>query len=168
MRPLLALVALLGACAAASVASGRTAAGCSLSSARDAVLASSLPQRWQDEAVHKYGRYEGLTRVVCGDFTRDGQTDMAAVFFSGGTAGDVAWVAFRRVGAAWKLELSRLREYKLGLKAAGGDLVETQPVYLKGDANCCPSGGYDHVRFHWNGTRFLAARRWHTATFSGY
>jgi hypothetical protein len=55
--------------------------------------------------------------------------------------------------------------YKLALARAGGDLVETQPVYTQNDPNCCPTGGFDHRRFHWNGTKFELARAWHTKTF---
>ncbi len=170
MRPLLLLAVAAASVAAAASAAPRwpAAADCSLASARAAVLASRLPQHWKDEARHAFGPAEGLARVVCGDFTRDGRTDLAAVFFSGGTAGDVAWVAFRRVSGGWKLALARLRAYKLGLKAVGADLVETQPVYLKGDGNCCPSGGYDHLRFHWSSDRFVVVRKWHASDFSGY
>jgi hypothetical protein len=58
-----------------------------------------------------------------------------------------------------------LKAYKIGLFQVGGDLVESPPVYLANDPNCCPTGGFDHRRFHWNGTKFLVVRRWHTATF---
>lgn len=138
------------------------ASGCSKTAATAAVLASSLPQRWKDEAVHKYGPHEGLARVLCHDFTRDGRKEMAITFASGGTAGDIAWVVFRRAGVGWKLALARLRVDHLYLSVRGGDLIETQPVYRKTDANCCPTGGFNHVRWHWNGNRFVVARRWHT------
>ena len=26
-------------------------------------------------------------------------------------------------------------------------------------------GGFDHIRFHWNGVRFAAARSWHTRSY---
>jgi hypothetical protein len=167
MRFRLAVVGLLLAvgvpAGGASAATG--AGGCSKAAAKAAVLASSLPQRWKDEARHKYGPYEGIEGVLCHDFTRDGQGDMAVTFASGGTAGDVAWLVFRRVGTGWHLVLSRLQDYKLGLVVHGDDLVETQPVYRKGDANCCPSGGFDHDQWHWNGARFVIARHWHDKTY---
>lgn len=152
-----------------SVVGGRVTAapaagGCSKAAAKAAVLASSLPQRWKDEARHKYGPYEGLDGTICRDFTRDGQIDMAATFASGGTAGDVAWVLFRRVGSGWKLAIARLHDYKLTLTVRGSDIVETLPVYRRNDANCCPTGGFDHRLFHWNGGRFVV-RFWHDRSY---
>jgi len=126
-----------------------------------AVVASSLPQQWKDEARHKYGPHEGLESVACRDFTRDRKADMEATFSSGGTAGDVAWVVFVRSGGTWKLALARLHDYKLTLFFRGSDIVESLPVYNKDDGNCCPTGGYDHRRFHWNETKFVVARFWH-------
>ena len=147
-------------------AAGATGAGtCSKTAATAAVLASSLPQHWKDEAQHKFAKFEGLETVACRDFTGDGQVDMEATFFSGGTAGDVAWVVFRRAGSAWKLALARLHDYKLSLAFHGLDIVETLPVYNKGDGNCCPTGGFDHRQFHWNGTKFVVARFWHNKTY---
>jgi hypothetical protein len=165
-----ALVLLLAAAAAVLATAGagtsaRYAAPCSLKAATAAVVASDLPQQWKDEARHKYGPNEGLLSVACRDFTRDGKTDMEATFFSGGTAGDVAWVVFRRVGSGWKLALARLHDYKLSIAFRGADIVETQPVYKKGDGNCCPTGGFDHLQFHWNGTKFVIAQRWHNKTY---
>ena len=164
----LALAALIAAvsvstAAASGLPSG--AAACSKKAAVAAVVASSLPQRWKDEALHKFGPIEGLQGVTCRDFTRDGKPDMAIVFYSGGTAGDIAWVVFRRVGTGWKLALARLNDYKLSLVFRGSDIIETLPIYLKGDANCCPSGGFDHRQFHWNGSRFAVARVWHSESY---
>jgi hypothetical protein len=155
-----AVLASLAATAQASVEKG-----CSKREAVAAVLASSLPQQWKDEARHKYGPIEGLQGLTCRDFTGDGKIDMALVFYSGGTAGDIAWVVFRRSGSSWKLALARLHDYKLSLVFRGRDIIETQPVYRRGDANCCPTGGFDHRRFHWNGSRFVLARFWHTKSF---
>jgi hypothetical protein len=104
-------------------------------------------------------------QVICADLTRDGRTDMAVTIASGGTAGDIAFVVFRRVGARWKVSLVR-SGYKLGLYRVDGDLVSSQPVYRKSDPNCCPTGGFDHTRWHWNGTRFAAVRTYHTQSFT--
>ena len=126
------------------------------------MVASSLSKRWKDGVRHKYGPWEGIANVICHDFTRDGRIDMAVTYASGGTAGDIAWFAFRRDGPRWRLALARLRVYKLGLSVRGSDLVETTPVYRPGDPNCCPTGGYDHGRWHWNGRALVLAQRWHT------
>src|SRR5438128_1680586 len=66
--------------------------------------------------------------------------------------------------AGWRVGLKG-GGYKLGLSRAGGDPVVSQPIYKKNDPNCCPTGGFDHVRYHWNGTRFAKARAWHTKAY---
>jgi hypothetical protein len=105
-----------------------------------------------------------VDQVICFDFTRDGRVDVAASIASGGTAGDIGFVVFRRTIRGWAVALKG-GGYKLGIRRLGGDLVLTQPVYRKNDANCCPSGGFNHDRYHWNGSRFAIARSWHTKTF---
>ena len=45
------------------------------------------------------------------------------------------------------------------------DVVVSQPVYEKNDPNCCPTGGFDHERWHWSGKRFVVARSWHTRSY---
>ena len=100
-----------------------------------------------------------VDEVVCAGDT------MAVTIASGGTAGDVGFVLFRRTAGGWRVALKR-GGYKIGLFRMGADVAESQPVYRKNDPNCCPSGGFDHVRFHWNGTRFAVARSWHTKSFT--
>ena len=99
-----------------------------------------------------------VDQLVCAGDT------MAVTIASGGTAGDIGFVLFRRTPTGWRVELTR-GGYKLGLFREGADVAESQPVYRKSDPNCCPSGGFDHVRFHWSGTRFVVARSWHTRSF---
>ena len=110
----------------------------------------------------------GADRVMCHDFTGDGRPDLAVTIASGGTAGDVRFAVFRSVpfegGPGWQVVLDR-NGYKLGLFRVGDDLVSSQPIYGKNDANCCPTGGFDHLRFHWNGRGFVVARSWHTRSF---
>jgi hypothetical protein len=85
---------------------------------------------------------------------------------SGGTAGDIGWIAFVAAPHSGGYRVSLVRGgYKLGLVRKGADLVETDPVYRANDANCCPSGGFDHVRWHWNGRGFAAERSWHDRTY---
>ncbi len=107
----------------------------------------------------------GVDRLVCGDFTGDGQRDLAATIFSGGTAGDTAWVVFRANGRRWRLAFRDLHVYKVGIFQRGGDLVDSQPIYRKNDPNCCPTGGFLHRRFHWSGARFKIVRTWKTNAF---
>ena len=102
--------------------------------------------------------------MICFDFTRDGRRDVAVTIASGGTAGDIGLVVFRATSTGWRVALAR-DGYKLGLFRVGGDVVSSQPVYRKNDPICCPTAGFDHLRFHWNGVRFVIARSWHTKSF---
>jgi hypothetical protein len=102
--------------------------------------------------------------VVCGDFTRDGRVDMGVTIASGGTAGDIAYLVFVSTASGWRLALAQ-GGYKVGLFRVDGDFFDSQPVYRKNDPNCCPTGGFDHRRWHWNGTRFVVVRRWHDAKY---
>jgi hypothetical protein len=100
----------------------------------------------------------------CFDFRRDGRTDLAFTVASGGTAGDVAWVALVRTASGWRVAHSQ-SGYKLSLYRVGNDLVDSQPIYRKNDANCCPTGGFDHRRWHWNGTRLAVVRSYHSSSY---
>jgi hypothetical protein len=99
-----------------------------------------------------------LDQLVCAGDT------MGVTISSGGTAGDIGFILFRRTASGWRVALTR-GGYKLGLFRAGDDVIQSQPVYRKKDPNCCPSGGFDHVRYHWNGKRYAVARSWHTRSF---
>jgi hypothetical protein len=131
---------------------------CTKAAANAAIRASSLPADVKD-LTHQ--PLAGVDSIICHDLTGDGRADMAVTLASGGTAGDIAWAAFQRRGAGWRLAASNTDGYKLLLLRAGHDLVETQPVYRTNDPNCCPTGGFDHRRFHWNGRALAVTRRWH-------
>jgi hypothetical protein len=103
----------------------------------------------------------GVDTLLCHDFTGDGRDDMAFTIFSGGTAGDIAWVALRRTATGWRVDYFRRNGYKIGLRRVGDDLVESQPVYKRNDPNCCPTGGFDHRRLRWSGRAMALVRRWH-------
>ncbi|HTZ06620.1 MAG TPA: hypothetical protein VMB53_12850 [Gaiellaceae bacterium] len=136
---------------------------CAIPAARRAILAAPA-LRTLRPTLENGG---GPDRVICHDLTRDGRGDMAVTIFSGGTAGDIAWVVFRRTAAGgWKLAHAQLHAYEVGLVRRGADLVESQPIYRRNDPNCCPSGGFDHTRYHWNGSRFVVTRRTHTVHFA--
>jgi hypothetical protein len=98
-------------------------------------------------------------RLVCVGDT------MAVALASGGTAGDVGYVLFHRTAAGWRVEKTG-PGYQLGVFKLGADVQVVQPVYEKNNPNCCPTGGFDHVRWHWNGTHFVVARSWHTKSFA--
>jgi hypothetical protein len=100
-------------------------------------------------------------RIVCLDATRDGLADMAVSLFSGGTAGDVGWVFFAAKPDGWRLA-GKGSGYKLLLRRAGAELEVVQPVYRRNDPNCCPTGGFEHTLYRWNGTKLVVARAFHT------
>ena len=93
-----------------------------------------------------------------------GKQAMVVTIASGGTAGDVGWAIYVGSGRAWKPALVR-GGYKLGLLRKGADIVETDPIYRKNDANCCPSGGFAHTRWHWDGRRFRVVRTWRDSNY---
>jgi hypothetical protein len=143
----------------AGAASARTgAAPCTKAAANAAIRASTLPADVKDLTRQPLA---GVDKLICHDLTGDGRPDLAVTLASGGTAGDIAWAAFARAGAHWRLVAANPNGYKVGLFLAGRDLVESQPIYRKTDPNCCPTGGFDHRRFHWNGHALAVVRRWH-------
>jgi hypothetical protein len=93
-----------------------------------------------------------------------GKKAMVMTVDSGGTAGDIDWAVYLSSGTRWKLSLVR-GGYKLGLARKGADIVETDPVYAKNDPNCCPSKGFVHTRWHWNGREFAVVRTWHDSRY---
>jgi hypothetical protein len=90
---------------------------------------------------------------------------LAVSIASGGTAGDTAWLAFVRARSGRRV-LKGGGGYKLGLFAHGGELEVVQPVYRANDPNCCPTGGFDRVRYRFDGRRLAVTRRWHTRRFT--
>jgi hypothetical protein len=93
-----------------------------------------------------------------------GKKAMVVTIGSGGTAGDIGWAIYVGGGDRWTPALVR-GGYKLGLVRKTADLVETDPIYRKNDPNCCPSGGFAHTRWHWNGRRFAVVRTWHDSRY---
>jgi hypothetical protein len=157
----LVLVATLAALAAAPAHAARTT--CSLAAAKRAIAATHLRMQLLGDTAVRVAP-SSADQVLCHDFTRDGRTDVAVTIASGGTAGDVGFAVFRATPGGWQVALAR-SGYKLGLFRLDGDLASSQPIYRKNDPNCCPTGGFDHLRFHWNGSRFVVARSWHTRSF---
>ncbi len=154
-------VALVAAAASTATAHVRHAA-CGATTARVAIKSTHLRFTLLGDTVQRIDP-ASADEVICFDFTRDGRLDLAVSIASGGTAGDIGFAVFRGTASGWRVALTG-SGYKLGLARVGGDLVETQPVYRKNDPNCCPTGGFDHVRSHWNGAKFVVARSWHTKT----
>ncbi len=104
-------------------------------------------------------------RVVCITFPRRHVKLMAVTITSGfGTAGVINWVVFASKARGYRVVLVR-GGYRLGLTRLGSDIVETEPVYRTADQNCCPTGGFDHTRWRWNGARLEVVRRWHDSSY---
>jgi hypothetical protein len=159
------LLALAAAVAALAAAPARPATeACNAAAAKRAIAATHLRMKLLGDSTVPVDP-AAADLVICHDFTRDGRVDLAVTIASGGTAGDVGFAVFRATpGGGRQVALTR-NGYKLGLVRARDDLVSTQPVYRKNDPNCCPTGGFDHTRFRWNGTRFVVARSWHTRSY---
>jgi hypothetical protein len=138
-------------------------AKCGVATARAAIASTHLRMTLLGDSSTRVDP-KSADEVLCFDFTRDGRLDLAVTIASGGTAGDIGFAVFRATATGWRVALAR-GGYKLGLFRVGGDVVSSQPVYGKNDPNCCPTGGFDHLRFHWNGVRFVVARSWHTKSF---
>jgi hypothetical protein len=160
---LLVAAAALAALAVAPAHGARTKGPCSLAAAKRAIAATNLRMKLLGDSTVRIAP-SSADQVLCGDFTRDGRPDIAVTIASGGTAGDVGFAVFRATRSGWQVALAR-SGYKLGLFRLGGDIVSSQPIYRKNDPNCCPTGGFDHLRFHWNGARFVVARSWRTRSY---
>jgi hypothetical protein len=89
---------------------------------------------------------------------------VAVSLASGGTAGDVDWAVFVRVGSRWHA-LKAAGGYKLGLFSKDRDLEVVQPVYRRNDPNCCPTGGFDRALYTVTDGKLVTRRQWHTRTF---
>jgi hypothetical protein len=157
------LVLVFVAAAATTTTAQAGHAACGQATARAAIKATHLRLKLLGDTPQRVDP-ASADRVICFDFTRDRRVDLAVSIASGGTAGDIGFVVFRATAAGWRVALGG-GGYKLGLVRVGGDVVVTQPVYRKNDPNCCPTGGFDHVRYRWNGIRFAKARTWHTTSF---
>jgi hypothetical protein len=149
--------------AATSAPADGAHARCNIPTARAAIVATHLRMKLLGPDTVRVDP-KSADQVLCFDFTRDGRLDVALTIASGGTAGDIGFAVFRGTASVWRVALAA-DGYKLGLTRLGGDLVSSQPVYRKNDPNCCPTGGFDHRRFHWTGARFAVVRFWHTRSF---
>jgi hypothetical protein len=136
---------------------------CNRATARTAIAATHLRMKLLGDTATRIDP-SSADQLICFDFTRDGRLDIAVSIASGGTAGDIGFAVFRRTASGWRIALTGAG-YKLGLVRLGGDVSTSQPVYRKNDPNCCPTGGFDHARYHWNGTKFTVVRTWHTKSF---
>jgi hypothetical protein len=98
-------------------------------------------------------------RPLCVDLTRDGQRDMVASEYAGGS-GQFGWDIYIATPAGWRLGLHRPTDADVSFTTGHGDLRETSPIWRKTDGHCCPTGGKVYRLFHWNGERFVLLKTW--------
>lgn len=153
MSALASRLALAATCLAASVA-GALAPAAGSAASRDCSRATA---RRLIQGHHLMGAGESIDRVVCADFDHDGRADLAYAIFSGGTAGDTAWGIFVRVGPGWRLAKRVPDTYGVAIRAAGRDLLVSNPYYGPHDPNCCPRY-FVVTRWRYEGGRFVATR----------
>jgi hypothetical protein len=157
VRVVLGALALVAAVVAAP--GGSAAPSCNEAAARSAIRYAKPKLAPFAQPVVMQASSAG--QVLCLDATGDGLTDMAVTWWSGGTAGDIAWLFFVAKPDGWRLDAAATG-YKLYLRKAGSELEVLQPVYRKNDGNCCPTGGLDHTLYRWNGSKLVRDRAFHT------
>jgi hypothetical protein len=156
------LAALLAALAATATANASSSA-CNLAAAKGAITQTKVKMVLLGGAPVRVDP-KSVDGVLCYDFTRDGRIDMAVSIASGGTAGDIGIIVFRALPTGWQVALKN-SGYKVGVFQVGGDVVTSQPIYKKNDPNCCPTGGFNHDRYHWNGSKLVLVKSYKTKTY---
>jgi hypothetical protein len=124
----------------------------------------STPAALRKEIKLNSRYYGGIGDVTCADVTGSEQ-DLEFNVSSGGSAGFIAWAVFRHSKSGWVFA-------GWGNSVGGpigfldGDVVVTEAVFEPKDPHCCPTGGYNHYQYHWNGARFVEIKSWHSKTYS--
>ncbi len=131
-------------------ASGATVA-CTKKAVSD-VLRAEVPTFAETEMT-----FGGLGDRRCADFTGDGTRDVLYTIFSGGTGGAFVWGLIAADGAEPKVVTTGGGGSKLAIDRLGSRPQILNPIYRRGDGNCCPSGGARIRTFRWNGTRLVLA-----------
>jgi hypothetical protein len=104
------------------------------------------------------GGHPLLDSIVYVDIDSDGMEEAAIPLYSGGTAGNIGFLIYRK--AASGAQLTAWGEgYKLGLETKPGRLVVRNALYAGWEPNCCPSGfTYDTYALQ-NGQLYLEEHR---------
>jgi hypothetical protein len=95
----------------------------------------------------------GISSLRCFDFTGDGTRDVLFSVFGGGTAGNGAWGLVVADGGTHKLTNYGGGGSDLGIDRRGSRPQVINPIYRRGDPNCCPTGGFRIRTYKWNGRR---------------
>jgi hypothetical protein len=145
-------IALGGAALAGVVACGVLASpgGSSVTAqcSRAAALEVGKPYFWD-------ARYT-IAQLLCGSFTGAGSDSMVIAFAAPTCWPLQGWALFTYVDGGWRRDRLRRGAFVFPLKAVGGDIRETEPVFRAGDPRCIPSGGRRARTWHWNGTSLVA------------
>ncbi|MEY2514165.1 MAG: hypothetical protein QOJ89_1523 [bacterium] len=101
-----------------------------------------------------------IARSLCADFDGDGDVDRLAMYACCTVSSPSPFAILRnnRPGAGYAVAYSRLDDAVFSIRTAGRDLLERDPRYAAGDANCCPSRIRER-RIHWSQTRFRTTVR---------
>jgi len=108
---------------------------------------------------------KGLRRFVepvdpiCHDFTGDARRDVVFPILSGGTGGAFKFAVFRGSPDGPKKVTERGYGSKTSLRREARRLKVLNPVYRKGDGNCCPSGGFNVRTFRFTRTKIVFVKR---------
>ncbi len=118
------------------------------------------------------------TEVTYGDVTGDGNEEASVMARScvSGTGGPDILRVYTMNATGTPVELTvgdnnlqfQGKDYGIGFgghmhfRIMKGKFIEEWPLYQKGDANCCPSGGMRSAEFQWNGIKLVIQRIYDT------
>jgi hypothetical protein len=160
-----ALVAVAFGQAAGTVSAQPSAPRCSTAKGSTVKLVRKTAPRSVVKVIAESPSYTGggVTSSYCADVTGDRVPDLIVNVSAGGSIGGIAWLVYQ-------YPTKRLVHVDYGQPNGGvehvaarpyhGDVHESEPKYLPGDANCCPTGGRLYRQFHWQNGRLKMIRSW--------
>jgi len=137
---------------------------CTLALAESLAERPSTPAALRKEITTSTPYHGGIGDVTCVEVTGN-EEDLEFNVSSGGSFGFIAWAVFRHPKTGWEFA---------GWGSSGGEpirfldgnVVVTEAVFEPGNPQCCPTGGYNHHEYHWNGTGFVKTSSWHSQAAS--
>lgn len=138
------------------------ALGCNRTAARSAILRSRFRRTLHRLGLsrnYRAGDIEGfgVTTLICADLTGDGKPEMAALLTCCTAGSPTPLAIFDRTGTGWRFRYGMTRHPIWGLSRSGRSLILRQPVWRRGDGNCCPSS-YRHYRLAYRAGGFKLRR----------
>ena len=131
--------------------------------------AKSLEEACKDTYAGSKGKYIDDVDAQYGDLDGDGRKEAAVTALScmAGTGGPDLFAVFKldASGKVGRMSIEPLKSGELfkgkdiyqGLRGKmrvlieEGTLIEQYPIFKKGDANCCATGGVRQLVYKWNG-----------------